>query len=167
MLKIILHLPFFFFCGQNCRRKQGLARLRQSPSEALRLKPMGQPVWMSTNKFLLAAGLELRWVRRSVRAVGTSSDFHPTKRSVRMFNLQLHSSNYKQARVVLSKQNLQPFLKFHCHNIKVASYFSLRNHLQKINKTHFIQQPTYSSFIKLTHISCTSLLKSYNFCNVF
>lgn len=55
-----------FFFG---KQKQGLARLHQSLSSALRLKPMGQPMQMSTNELLLVMRLEHRWVRRSIQTL--------------------------------------------------------------------------------------------------
>ena len=42
-----------------------------APDRALELKLLGQLVWMSTNRLLLEAGLESKWVRRSVRALST------------------------------------------------------------------------------------------------
>ena len=75
-LKNLLIIPYckkqcFFFFFFLVNEKWELAKLRQPPSRALRLRPAGQPLWMPTNERLLATGLKPRWVKWSAQTLPT------------------------------------------------------------------------------------------------
>ena len=58
-------MSFFFWLN----KKWELAKLCLPPGTTLRLRSVGQTLWMTTNEGLLATGFEFRWVKQSFQTL--------------------------------------------------------------------------------------------------